>query len=247
VRAILTYHSIDDSDSPISVRPATLRRHVEWLARSGPRVVTVDELRRLPPGESAVAITFDDAFVNFADQAWPLLRAHALPVTLYVATDHAGGRNAWSARDPAIPDLPILGRSALARLAAQGVTLGSHTRSHARLPRLPAAALTEELEGSARRLEEISGARPHGLAYPYGAHDERVARAAAAVYDHACTTELRPLSATEDAHRLPRVDAYYLRTGHRLEWWGSPRLNLYLRARAGARGCRALLAAALGQ
>ena len=31
MRAILTYHSIDDSGSPISIAPADFRRHLDWL------------------------------------------------------------------------------------------------------------------------------------------------------------------------------------------------------------------------
>ena len=84
MRAILTYHSVDESGSPISIAPAAFRRHVAWLAAHGPRVVSVDELLRLPPTAAAVALTFDDAFVNFADLAWPLLREHRLPATVFV-------------------------------------------------------------------------------------------------------------------------------------------------------------------
>ena len=42
MRAILTYHSIDESGSPISVDPDAFRRHVRWLASGRVRVTTPD-------------------------------------------------------------------------------------------------------------------------------------------------------------------------------------------------------------
>lgn len=242
MRAILTYHSIDDSDSPISVPERVFRRHVGWLAAHGPRVVTLDELLALPPSEPAIALTFDDAFVNFADVAWPLLRDHGLPATLYVPTAHVGGTNTWGGRaQPGIPTLPIMDWDTLGRLAAEGVTLGSHTCTHPDLAHVSGVEVRVELERSAAELRQRLGIRPSGLAYPYGGHDESVRAIAAALYDHACTTDMRVLGSVEDRHGLPRIDMFYLRSANLLEAWGSTRLRLYLNARAGVRRWRRLL------
>jgi len=242
VKAILTYHSIDDSGSPISVAEPIFRRQAAWLAAQGPRVVTVDQLLRLPDREAAVAITFDDAFANFGDVAWPILREHGLPATLYVPTAHVGHTNEWggvSARG--IPTLPLLGWDRLARLAEEGLQLGSHTCTHPHLPRLSAARVREELEQSALQLEARLGNRPGGLAYPYGSCDAPVIAAAAELYDHAVSVDLRALGPAEDRYRLPRLDMYYLRGSGLLEAWGTQRLKLYLSARAGVRRCRSFL------
>ncbi|HSK17629.1 MAG TPA: polysaccharide deacetylase family protein [Longimicrobiales bacterium] len=240
MRAILTYHSIDGSGSPISVDPAAFRRHVECLTTKGPRVVGMDELLMLPDDSSAVAITFDDAFVNFAELAWPLLNDHGLPVTLFVPTEHVGGTNAWSATDRSIPHLPLLDGDALARLAADGVTLGSHTCTHPHLTWLSAGDVRGELERSADQLQHMTGVRPSCLAYPYGAYNPDIAAAAGAIYSMACTTEMRFLRPGDEQLRLPRLDMYYLRSEESLSAWGSPRLRVYLQARARARGCREL-------
>jgi peptidoglycan/xylan/chitin deacetylase (PgdA/CDA1 family) len=206
-------------------------------------VVGVAELLTLPADEAALALTFDDAFVNFAALAWPLLRDHGLPATLYVPTSHVGGTNAWGGvAEPGIPQLEILDWDALARLAEEGVVLGSHTCTHPRLAALPAAAARDEMERSAEEMTFRLGKRPAGLAYPYGSCSPAVAAAAGQLFDHACTTDLRPIGSAEDCHRLPRLDTYYLRKDGMLEAWGRSRLRIYLRARAGARRCRSLLA-----
>ena len=99
MRAILTYHSIDDSGSPISVAPEEFRAHVRWLSSGLVRVVPLAELVTLPPEEEAVAITFDDAFQNFASVAAPLLYEHGLPATLFVVSGRVGRDNAWGDRN----------------------------------------------------------------------------------------------------------------------------------------------------
>lgn len=243
MRAILTYHSIDGSGSPISVGRDTFRRHAEWLASGAVRLCGVRELMEGPADEPAVAVTFDDAFVNFREEAWPLLRERGIPVTLFVATDHAGRTNAWPDAAPAsaIPTLPLLDWDELAALAAQGATIGSHTRSHRDLRRLDDATLAEEMAGAATDIRERTGARPEVLAYPYGFADARVAASARAVYAFACTDEFRTLRPGDSPWRLPRLDAYYFQKPGLLERWGSPRLAAYLGLRRLGRRARRVL------
>ncbi|CAN5407688.1 polysaccharide deacetylase family protein [soil metagenome] len=247
MRAILTYHSIDVTGSPISVDPETFRRQVRWLAGSGVRVVGVEELLRLPPEAEALALTFDDGFANFARLAWPLLRDHGMPATLFVATDFVGGSNSWSvSRGLAVPRLPLLDWPELGRLAEEGVTLGSHSRSHPDLRALPAAALREEVDGSARKLEAETGRAPAGFAYPYGHYDPATVEAVRRHYRWACTVELRMLGARENPWLSPRLDAYYLRSPGRLEAWGTWRFRRHLWLRAGARRVRNTLSEIAG-
>ncbi len=247
MRAILTYHSIDASGSAISVDPETFRRHVRWLAGSGVHVVAVEELLRLPPEAEALALTFDDAFANFAQLAWPLLRDHGMPVTLFVATEYVGGSNSWSAsRRLAVPRLPLLDWQTLGRLAEEGVALGSHSRTHPDLRGLPAAALREEVEGSARGLEAKTGRAPTGFAYPYGYYDAAAVEAVRGRYMWACTVELRMLGTQENPWLTPRLDAYYLRSPGRLEAWGTQRFRRQLWLRASARRVRNTLSEIAG-
>ena len=239
MRAILTYHSVDPSGSVISIDEAEFRRHVAWLASGAARVTGLAQLPAAPGATDAVALTFDDAFANFSRCAWPLLREHGLPATLFVVSGHAGRTNAWGGRDaPRIPTLPLLDWDALGRLAEEGVTLGAHSRTHPDLRTLTGVALADELEGCAEDIGARAGTRPTAFAYPYGAVNRRVAEAATRHYSHAVTTELRPLREAESAHALPRLDAYYLRAPGRLEGWGTPAFRRYVWLRAGARRVR---------
>lgn len=243
MKGILTYHSIDESRSVISIDRETFERHVRWLASGAVRVTTVEELLRLPAEESGIALTFDDAFENFAAVAWPLLREHGLPATVFVVSAHAGRTNAWGGRpEPGLPELPLMDWDTLARLAEEGLEIGSHTASHRRLTGLDPERCRAELVESRRAIQENTGVDPRGFAYPYGAFDGRSREAAAREYEWVCTTELELLDEDVSHELLPRLDMYHYRTAGRLEAWGSSAFSNHLWLRGQARGPRSAIA-----
>ncbi len=247
MRAILTYHSIDPSGSPISVAPEEFRGHVRWLASGAVRVVPLATLPAVPDGQDAVALTFDDGFANFGEIAAPLLRDHGLPATVFVVAGHAGGTNAWGGRsDARVPTLPLLDWEGLARLTEWGMTLGAHTRTHPHLTRLPAEGRVDELQGALETIRSRTGRAPDQFAYPYGDLDVGVVEEVRPVYRLAVTTELRALGASEDAVQLPRLDMFYWRAPGQLEGWGSARFNRTLWLRAQARRARGALTTLFG-
>lgn len=242
MRAILTYHSIDPSGSPVSVHPAAFARHVAFLASGAVRVVPLTEIGRVPVGETALAVTFDDAFQNFATDAWPLLRDAGVPATVFAVTGRMGSDNAWGGVDePGIPRLPLMDWDALGRTAEEGAEVGAHSRSHPRFTGLGRERLAEEVEGSFDDLRERLGVVPRSFCYPYGDVDAASALAVGERFDVACTTELRVLRDSEDRVRLPRLDAYYLQGRGRLEGFGSAGFRRYLALRALLRDLRARL------
>jgi peptidoglycan/xylan/chitin deacetylase (PgdA/CDA1 family) len=235
VRAILTYHSIDESGSVISLPEPVFRRHADWLGSGAVRVTGVEELLTLDPQENAVAITFDDGFENFGSTAWPILQDHGLTATVFVVADHVGRTNTWGGEtDAAIPELPLLDWDRLAGLADEGVELGSHTRRHPRLTALDAERLEDEIAGSAEAIERNTGVHPAGFAYPYGALDRTSREAVQDTYAWACTTELMWLPAGVRPHLLPRLDSYYYREASLIERWGSNAFRRHLRLRGSA-------------
>lgn len=239
MRAILTYHSIDPSGSVISVSERIFRKHVEWLARGPVAVVPLGEIASVAEDKDAVALTFDDGFGSFSDVAAPLLREAGLPATVFVVTDRVGRTNEWGGEpDDAVPTLPLMDWTEIGSLAGDGFEIGSHTRTHARLPALEERRVADELVGSAEEIERRTGRRPRSFAYPFGAVDRSSAEAAAREYERACTARLAPLGVDDVAHRLPRLDAYYFRRSGQLEGWGSPVFRGRLRVRRCLRALR---------
>lgn len=236
MRAILTYHSIDESGSLISISESVFRAQIAWLAKSDVRVVTLDTLMRMPSDANAVALTFDDGFVSFGDVAAPLLADHGMPSTLFVVADSAGKTNRWPGRtDRGVPELPLLGWVALGRLREQHVEIGAHTRTHVNLARLTNGRVHEEIVGGAERIRTEIGYTPAVFAYPYGAVSDAAVGLVSSRFSWGCTTEMRSVSGNEARALLPRIDMFYLREPGQLERWGTARFRYHLKLRAGAR------------
>ena len=97
--AVLTYHRVAEPDDEpaldpglISAVPTQFAEQMRYVADTG-RAVSLDDILAARRGEAdlpagAIAITFDDAYRDFAQHAWPALRAHGLPVTLFVPTGY---------------------------------------------------------------------------------------------------------------------------------------------------------------
>ncbi len=241
MRAILTYHSIDTSGSPISCHPDTFARQVEWLASGRVRVTTIDELVQLPAAADAVALTFDDGFVNFRDEAAPRLLDHGFPVTVFVVAGLAGKSNTWDAGPRrTTPELPLLDWTALARLQEQGVTLGAHSQTHRSLTRVPAAEVDDEVRGCAERIEAEVGRRPSVFAYPYGHWDAVSAAVVARTFRWGCTTDFKPVDGPKEPATLPRLDMCYFSHPGSLDAWGTRSFATKIKVRNALRQARTM-------
>lgn len=242
MKAILTYHSVDDSGSVISIDERSFRRHVRWLAASHVRVLPLHQLVDAPDNEDAIAITFDDGLESFGRVAAPLLREHGLTATLFVVTDAVGGTNVWRGRgDAGIPVQPLLDWSALARLASNGVSIGAHTCTHLNLATAEPEETELEIVASKMRVARELGVVPSTFAYPYGGVSQSARAVVAREFQYGVTTRLATLSPYDDHALLPRLDSYYLRVPGTLESWGTTRFRLRLGLLAGARSVRGSL------
>ncbi|MGH3053124.1 MAG: polysaccharide deacetylase family protein [Gaiellaceae bacterium] len=240
VLPVLTYHRVDEpTRSPllypglISATPAEFEEQMRFLASSY-RPVALTELLAVRRGEArlplrSVLVTFDDAYRDFGEQAWPAMRRYGIPVTLFVATAYpgepekafwwdrlysalmsadssapvatpAGDLSLVSGTDrlrafrrlrnylksaphdrameiveelsaglaPPSPSPAVLSWEELRALAAHGVALAPHSRTHPLLDRLPLEEAREEIVGSLDDLEREIGSAPRVFAYPGG-------------------------------------------------------------------------------
>ena len=249
MRAVITYHSIDSSRSAISISETEFRRHMEWLASGRVPVVSLETLVAGSADSDAIALTFDDAYQNFGRIAADLLRDHGFPATLFAVTARVGGTNAWepSAASGSLPVLPLLDWAGIAAAAEAGVTIGSHGRTHRHLPALEKQELDDEVSGSFDDIRRELGLSPTAFCYPYGDATARERGAAARAYRMAVTTELRALDDADDEYMVPRLDAYYLRRPGRLESFGTPAFERYLKVRRRGRSLKSGVGRLLGR
>jgi hypothetical protein len=207
----LVYHRIAGERKPgqerFDVAPVRFKRHVSTLRRLGFHHLKVEEMLALhgwlapaPFPHRAFVITVDDAF---GDCFEPLREHASLRPQLFVPTQELGGTAYWAGREP------LMGWDEVLALAAAGVQIGSHARRHRRLRGLDATSLIDELVGSRADLRIRLAAPLDVVAYPYGAHDERVSSAAAeAGFEAAFATDKGRNGAGTNRHSLRRVSVH---------------------------------------
>src|SRR5262245_7903556 len=83
MRAILTFHSIDDTGSVLSYPPKTFDRLLIALQRSGIPLLDLNTLL-LPQTRSGVALTFDDEMRSVFIEALPILKRHTAPAHVFL-------------------------------------------------------------------------------------------------------------------------------------------------------------------
>lgn len=219
---VLCYHAVsDDWPASLSVTPAALADQLTHVVRRGYRGVTfTDAVTREDDGRR-VAVTFDDAYRSVIERAAPTLERLGLPGTVFAPTAFVGterpmswpGVDIWLGTEH---EAELVGMSwpELRDLTSRGWEVGSHTRTHPRLPELDGAALYEELHASKEVCERELGMPCRSVAYPYGAVDERVARAAGEA-GYATGAALPGSFAVPEPLRWPRVGVYHKDSGPR--------------------------------
>ena len=244
---ILMYHRVAElNDTPtvdsrsVSATPSNFVGQMRHLAKhyrvvSMPEVLDAVERKRELP-ERSVLITFDDAYADFADIPFPILKRFRLPATLFVPTaypDHPDSAFWWdkiyqavdrtrrtelcdtplgslSLKTPTqrrrslrmlqdyVTTLPhlegmrlvdsvcaqlgetqlksvsVLSWDQLRQLSKEGVTLGSHTRTHPIMTQIPSAQIREEVKGSQQDLKTEIGVVFPIFCYPNGDHSDTV-------------------------------------------------------------------------
>lgn len=218
----LCYHGVSPTwPDAMAVTQQQLHSQVAWFMKRGYRPVTVREAARAGGGKR-LAISFDDALLSVHELALPVLERLGAVATVYAPSVPIAEQRpmAWPEvarhlQGEHARELEPMTVEQLRGVAAKGWEVGSHTRTHPWLPRVADDdELRRELEGSKRELEALLELETATLAYPFGAHDDRVAAAtAAAGYEAAVTLPVRVPAwpARPSAHelmRLPRIGVY---------------------------------------
>lgn len=116
--------------------------------------------------ERSVVLTFDDNYLGFYENAWPILKAKNIPSGMFVHTDFVGNTSGSH---------PKMTWDQLKELDATGlVEIGGHTCSHpGDLKSLPEDVQERELTKSKALLEDQLGHPVPFLAYPVGSADAK--------------------------------------------------------------------------
>ena len=175
--AVLVYHDVlPDKEVWFDTTSAVFADQLDRIARGGFHVIPLSLLRdhltngaRIP--SKSIVLTFDDNGHGIYENAFPLLRKHRFPATLFVHTNFVGKttskhHNSWD-------ELRTMERSGL-------VDVQSQTANHPPdLTKLSDGDVVHEFRLSAYSLERRLGRKIYAVVYPYDVYDPRVERLAA--------------------------------------------------------------------
>ena len=208
---ILNYHDILDQPDKvppfdrIAVDKDTLEQHFIWLQKNGYNVVSVQAVFDAAAGKTAlpnkaILLTFDDGYLSFYTNAFPLLKKYHYPATIAVIGNWMEGH-----RDPEELDIPLmsweqireLAQSELIEIASHSYDLHTGILANPQGNTQPAAVTriydsktgyeTDEhyrdrietaMFKSADFIFQHTGVRPRVLVWPYGEYNDLTIAAA---------------------------------------------------------------------
>lgn len=200
--SLLIYHRVGGgTTNELDVTVEAFERQVQVLAQHD--VLSLDAaLDRLQAGNSSpsVVLTFDDGFQDVYQNAWPLLREHRLPFTIYIASDYMSATMRWEGATATGPAGQGLSWQQLDEMVASGLcTIGNHTHHHVR----PEHLTEDELDTCTSTLEQQLGVTPRHFTYPWGLRVPAM--------EPALRARFRSTSTGELGRNLPGVDPMRLR------------------------------------
>lgn len=200
---ILAYHLVGSGvDSPIDISVDRFQYQLDVLERRFRLLPLESALASAETSaeRAAAALTFDDAYANFAEVIWPILRERRIPAILYVPIGFVRGDAPAPIRGTR---LRACSWTELRELAREGVEIGSHGVDHLNLRAASRVNLTRELAESREALERELSVTVRSFCYPQAKYDSRSTRAVASHYDNAVVAGGRRYTGG-DRYRVPR-------------------------------------------
>ena len=200
---ILTYHRVrnDNIDSHISVSTKNFESQMVYLKEHF-NVISLDTLidnigRKTDILMDNVAITFDDGYKDNFLNAYPILRKHRLPASIFIISSLVGKKE------------EMLNVDDVKLMKSDGIYFGSHTRTHKVLTEVDINTANDEIINSKRELEKILNEEIRFLAYPRGKRSHFNQQVKAQVkksgYKAAFTTENGEIDNRSDLFELERI------------------------------------------
>lgn len=166
-KRIIVFHEIKD--------PSVFRKKIEWL-KEHYDLVSLEDLFSLRVGDrTLIAITFDDGYASWYDQAVPVLEELRIPAVFFVCSgfiDSTGEDGERFCREnfKRSQKLLPLSKKQLIELSNHPLfEVGSHSMNHMDLGEVMGIkTLDREIDGDRKQLEDWTGKKVQWFAYPFG-------------------------------------------------------------------------------
>lgn len=144
------------------------------LLRKKTNTISFTKDIELEKGEIYSFLTFDDGFVSFINNAWPIINKIRIPTIIFVPSGYLGKEPTWEIEGIEIPeDEVVLSEEQLADLSNNIlITVGSHSISHPNFALLNITEAQKELLESKKYIEKLINTDVNCFSFPYGSYFE---------------------------------------------------------------------------
>lgn len=172
---ILTYHYIGNNPNPefdktrdnLSVSPTDFESQLEYLKNNDYTPITLDTmyaglmgLEKLP--EKSIVLTFDDGYIDFFVNAYPILKKYNFKATSFIPTGLIGQGY-------------YLTWEQIQEMQKSGLTsFQAHSINHPNLTLLDPLSIKVEVLDSKKELEQRLNSIVNFFCYPYGASSTQI-------------------------------------------------------------------------
>ena len=199
---IFMYHFIlDDYGNNMDVenfmKPSTLEQQIKYIVDNNYQTIFENELDKLYKYTKPVALTFDDCFVYFYNNAFPIIKKYKVKVTLNLIYNYMNGENYLT--DAQVKEM----------LDSGLVSIESHTLSHKELTTLSNEEERKQILDSKKKFEEKFGVELSTICYPVGDYNQETINIAKEQYKFglAMTGGVYHTNIHTDRYKIPRIYA----------------------------------------
>jgi peptidoglycan/xylan/chitin deacetylase (PgdA/CDA1 family) len=159
------YHKVDPSNADmLTVTSDQLEAHLSYLLSSGYQIVSIkDIIDNQHLKKKSVVLTFDDAYLNNLEYAYPILKKYQVQATIFVPSAYIGLGSNWDL----FPE-KLLSINELKNIDHSVFDLALHTHTHSNFSDLSIDQIEEELKQNINFFETNNLTFVPALAYPYG-------------------------------------------------------------------------------
>jgi len=169
---VLMYHDIKEIEiNGFDVSVKDFCQQLDWLASHEYKTLSAHEFvecltQNTPFPEKSVLITFDDGYDGVNAYAVPELRKRGMKATFFIIKNRMGNK---------LTGYSYLTEQQIKELSADPLfSIQSHTLTHADLTKISAEQLQDEVAGSKKFFEDLTGTQSEMIAFPTGYYNKSV-------------------------------------------------------------------------
>ena len=198
---VLMYHGVNDNtDSTLNVSVDNFSKQISFLLKNGYNIISLDDLvngikNKKEFSSKTIVITFDDGLKDNYTNAFPILKKHNIPATIFLISSYMDNKNEY------------LTWEQVKYMMEYNIDFGGHTKTHTYLPSIKSRKiLQDEILGSKIDIEQNINKEIKYFCYPVGGFNEQIKNIVKeARYKASCATNRGYDRYNNDLYEINRI------------------------------------------